>query len=528
MTTWHPKLVVIEFREDDPTKALSWSDYATLLYSLKQAGASTVAFDLSWEPRPGQEVLRNAIVDVAPMNVVVGVAPTEEDSREDENEPDGWRIAFERSGIVTKPTPNAEVASILPIEHPEVQDEIVAAVALRKDWTTGRNISYIGVTPVLMDLGLDIQQARIVGDQLVVGRNRWTVGASHEIPVIPIGKDSRWPTYEYRDALRQMKSEPALFRGKIVFVGDASRSGKDILKVPGGKAEAGVQIVAMIANTALLRRGHLLPYPLLMILAWSTVLSSLAVLSLWHRWPSPAVIGPVVSGAIAIFAPRYISAQTGLLIETVAPTFSIAMVSICVVSLQALNILPTDLRVAGRMQEATVLFVDLRDSTRLTQRLGGENFQALNSKVNRILMQTISGFKGDVERTLGDGALVIFWPGKRSHVKRALQCSQAILSAIDSASFTGIPEDLTIGVTVGFETGVISGGYVREGRGKVWSSTGTTVNLAARLQGSCGSLGIPLAIGPSAAAKLVNVADLRSAGRFAPKGLAEEVEVFTV
>ena len=80
----------------------------------------------------------------------------------------------------------------------------------------------------------------------------------------------------------------------------------------------------------------------------------------------------------------------------------------------------------------------------------------------------------------------------------------------------------------GFESGPVSGGFLIESGRRVWSSSGTTVNMAKRLQSLADSVGSQIVFGPIAARVLAESHSIRSLGHHPLKGIEGDVECFAI
>ena len=136
-------------------------------------------------------------------------------------------------------------------------------------------------------------------------------------------------------------------------------------------------------------------------------------------------------------------------------------------------------------RQMTVMFCDLRDSTRLSEQLDPEDLRPVLRKYQKTCTDIVENYDAFVSRYEGDGILVYFgYPAAHEDdAFRAVRAGLEIVSEVTALAIDVAGESLQLAVRIGIATGVVVSGEVI---GKEASSQQTTVgktpNLAARLQ----------------------------------------------
>lgn len=147
------------------------------------------------------------------------------------------------------------------------------------------------------------------------------------------------------------------------------------------------------------------------------------------------------------------------------------------------GIFPTDTR--GHTQIATIAFFDLRDSTRLGDTIGPENFsEILNSILHDVMDLAVSN-NGTINKMLGDGLLIVFGaPDPRrgtpeDAVKFAFRTKEHFDNLNDLDVFN-LGQKINFGV--GIATGKVFAGHVGSIHRMEFTLMGDIVNTASRLE----------------------------------------------
>jgi class 3 adenylate cyclase len=137
-------------------------------------------------------------------------------------------------------------------------------------------------------------------------------------------------------------------------------------------------------------------------------------------------------------------------------------------------------------REVTVLFVDIRGYTGLTEGLRPEEvFATLNEHTERV-SRIVQENGGTVVEFNGDGMMVVFG-APEALPRKELHAVEAARRIVDS-----MPAPLSVGV--GVATGSTFVGSIRATDRSIWTAVGSTTNLASRLQSMTRELDAAIAI----------------------------------
>jgi len=132
---------------------------------------------------------------------------------------------------------------------------------------------------------------------------------------------------------------------------------------------------------------------------------------------------------------------------------------------------------------ATVVFVDLVDSTALGERLDADRLRSILQAYFTLVSSSIQAWGGTVEKYIGDAVVAVFGVPRvrEDDPARALSAAAEVISRFkDLARDAAQTRSVTLAIRIGVNTGeVIAPSEVRPDRPVV---TGDAVNVAARLQ----------------------------------------------
>ncbi|XDZ66745.1 CHASE2 domain-containing protein [Alphaproteobacteria bacterium LSUCC0684] len=190
----------------------------------------------------------------------------------------------------------------------------------------------------------------------------------------------------------------------------------------------------------------------------------------------------------------------------------------------------------GRTMELTVLFMDIRGFTNLSEKLA-ENPQRLTSVVNFIMDQAtaiILEHGGTLDKYIGD-SLMAFWNApiaREDHAACAIRAAIALEEALPTInrSIKTETDDLDqfpeIQIGIGIATGKTLVGNLGSSFRFNYSCIGDAVNLAARLEPFSKKTGLPISVS-KATALASGRCDLIEVDRITLRGKREKTTVFS-
>lgn len=141
-------------------------------------------------------------------------------------------------------------------------------------------------------------------------------------------------------------------------------------------------------------------------------------------------------------------------------------------------------------RQMTVLFCDLRHSTRLSIELDAEDLRSVLRLFQDCCASSINRYGGYISRYMGDGLLALFgYPSAHDDdAHRAVLAGIDIVNNVSTMSIDFAGNTINLAVRVGIATGiVVSGDIIGEKSSAEIVVVGNTPNLASRLQTSAGT-----------------------------------------
>ena len=191
------------------------------------------------------------------------------------------------------------------------------------------------------------------------------------------------------------------------------------------------------------------------------------------------------------------------------------------------KIFKTRAAMEGERKRVTVLFCDIKGSTRLAQEAGAEQWHVILDRFFSILSAAVHRYEGTVNQYTGDGVMALFGApiAHEDHASRAsfaaLEMQREVRRFADELR---LQKNLNLSMRVGLNTGEVIVGKIGDDLRMDYTAQGPTVNLAARMEHICEPGRIYITRNT---AKLVEgYFRLRDLGRMNVAGLDEPVEVY--
>lgn len=329
-------------------------------------------------------------------------------------------------------------------------------------------------------------------------------------PVYPIGAVLR--SYTDMQEGKPPLLDPALFRGKIVFVATIAAGTYDLRVTPLSPFAPGV-LIHMSALDNILRHRHLQPA------SWWTFAASTLILTLataWafmliqSQWVKPAAIGGLAITYYGLAVHAFTS--HGLWLDLAIPEGALAVSFASAATVEYLTegrqrrqlravfdkymaaevvdeIMrnPEAIRLGGEKKEPSVFFSDVAGFTPISEKLDPETLVELLNKYLSAMTDIILRHRGNVNKYLGDGIMAIFGAPRGDPNHASLACFAALDSQSELAKrreqwkADGQPE---IRARIGINSGWLVVGNMGSQARMEYTVMGDTVNLASRLEGA--------------------------------------------
>lgn len=142
----------------------------------------------------------------------------------------------------------------------------------------------------------------------------------------------------------------------------------------------------------------------------------------------------------------------------------------------------------GERKRVTVLFADIKGSTRLAQQAGAEAWHGILDRYFTMLSAVVHRFEGTVNQYTGDGIMALFGApiALEDHAQRAcLAALEAQAQVRAYADELRLRSGLNLSMRIGLNTGEVIVGRIGDDLRMDYTAQGLTVNLAARMEQIC-------------------------------------------
>lgn len=183
----------------------------------------------------------------------------------------------------------------------------------------------------------------------------------------------------------------------------------------------------------------------------------------------------------------------------------------------------------GERKRVTVLFADIKGSTRLAEQAGAEAWHGILDRFFALLAQAVHRYEGTVNQYTGDGVMALFGApvAHEDHALRACHAALDMQVAVRAyADELRLQRALNLSMRVGLNTGEVVVGRIGDDLRMDYTAQGATVNLAARLEKICEPGQIYLS--RATAIQTDDRFPLRSLGEARLDGMDQAVQVFAL
>jgi class 3 adenylate cyclase/tetratricopeptide (TPR) repeat protein len=181
----------------------------------------------------------------------------------------------------------------------------------------------------------------------------------------------------------------------------------------------------------------------------------------------------------------------------------------------------------GERKEVTVLFADIRGSTRLLEGLDPEEAQKLIDPVLRVMMDAVHRYEGTVNQVLGDGIMALFG-APLAHEDHAVRACYAALAMQEEMrryrANRGQSDELGLQISIGLNSGEVVVRSISNDLNVDYSALGHTTHLAARMQELAGAGAILLTI--ATLREVEGFVEVKSLGGVQAKGVSRPIDAY--
>ena len=154
------------------------------------------------------------------------------------------------------------------------------------------------------------------------------------------------------------------------------------------------------------------------------------------------------------------------------------------------KILASRQNLEGERKQVTVLFADIRGSTKLLEGIDPEEAQKLIDPVLHVMMDAVHRYEGTVNQVLGDGVMALFG-APLAHEDHALRACYAALAMQEEMHRhrrkLGQSEEAGLQIGIGLNSGEVVVRSIDNDLNVDYSALGHTTHLAARMQELAGA-----------------------------------------
>ena len=183
----------------------------------------------------------------------------------------------------------------------------------------------------------------------------------------------------------------------------------------------------------------------------------------------------------------------------------------------------------GEDIRAVIWFCDLRDSTPIADSMSRSEFLGVLNEFFECILGPVLEHRGEVLRFIGDAALAIFpIPGEGELAERAeasRRAVQAAQAAIDRMAAFNAKRERKLNFGIGLHLGHVMYGNIGTPTRIEFTVIGAAANEAARIEGFCKTLGVPLVLSEPVARHVQGSVSL---GSHRLRGVEEPMELFTL
>lgn len=187
----------------------------------------------------------------------------------------------------------------------------------------------------------------------------------------------------------------------------------------------------------------------------------------------------------------------------------------------------------GRRQKVTVLFLDIRNFTRMSERLNPDLLIDWLSDFRARLTSLVFQHKGSVDKFIGDAIMATFGtprpaPTEGEDSANAVSCALAMLAACQDLDDKWSEHAIRNEIGIGIHTGEVFAGNIGDSDQIEYTVIGDAVNTASRIESLCKKLGRPLIVSDAIQAEVGDRFPMVRLPRVKVKGKEEPLQLYAI
>ncbi len=520
-----------------PSDRVPRDRHAELLRRMSEAGAKGVVFDLYFVDLSDPEADAAFARAISSSTTPVAFPLETETSAEDAASRSGRRWTFREFVYDVSQVPNAHLGMAQAFAPDRLARGIYTVVENRSH-TPPQPLPHIALLGWAMLESQDPSSLAFEGSGWRLGDLVLRTGPDAEVPTRFLHAEADFDFCEYADALAlDDRAFRERFANKVVLIGYVNSV--DLAPTPRGPIP-GVHFVAQTVNgLADAARRPLVTAGRETALSLALLVGTVAAwLTSRVRYRSGWLGLLALAGLLAVLPDVLMAARLWLPTLILCSAFALSVLLSGVVEgarsgKLADRFVPAFFRKGRRpdqTEQAAVLFVDVRSSTKLVATVGDVAGRDILNRTVRLLSDVVEAQGGEVERTAGDGLIAVFRLAEHTdYAERTAKCVGLMQRAVSPiARETEERIGWKFGLWFGLEAGPISGRILPSQGRDEWSIYGLTVHLAARLQAECSHQRVAVLLGPEIAALLPESVPRAPAEPFIAKGFDDPIQAWVM
>jgi class 3 adenylate cyclase len=190
---------------------------------------------------------------------------------------------------------------------------------------------------------------------------------------------------------------------------------------------------------------------------------------------------------------------------------------------------PSNLELGGIEREASVIFSDIRDFTKLCETMTASETMSFLNEYLKEMLDIVYKNQGTLDKFIGDSIMVLFGAPK----PRADDTMRAVMTALEMQERLAqvneqrvVQGKVEIHIGIGINTGKVIAGNIGDQRRMEYTVIGHNVNLASRLEQLTKKYGSNIIISESTYMKVKDAVEARELGKVSIKGVELPIIVY--